>query len=183
MADQIRSARRGRVSEGEQSARRWQSAPAGRWAAYLAAAWGLLFALMSFYWALGGRHGADTIGGDLERLALERNPAIVAALWVTGLLKMVGAVLALALVRPWGERLPRRGVVVLGWGVAVFLALYGAVLVIPEALVAGGIIKPAQPVAWKPLLWHLWVWDMSFLVWGVLFTIAVRGFARRTRRG
>src|SRR5450759_2397658 len=65
-------------------------------------------------------------------------------------------------------------------GCGASLTLYGGTLVVPEALVAIGAIKPAEPVDWKPLLWHLYVWDMSFLVWGVLFGIATWHFSRTT---
>jgi hypothetical protein len=67
-----------------------------------------------------------------------------------------------------------------GWVVAASLTLEGGTLVVPEALIAIGAIEPAQPVDWKPLLWHLYVWDMSFLVWGVLFGIATWHFSRTT---
>jgi hypothetical protein len=110
------------------------------------------------------------------------NPILFAALWVTGFLKVLGALLALALVRPWGERLPRRLMGVLGWGAAVLLTLYGGVLVGAEALVASGLLKPAEPVAWKPLLWHLYVWDMSFLIWGLLFGLAAWRFIATTSK-
>jgi len=60
---------------------------------------------------------------------------------------------------------------VLGWGAAAVLTLYGGLLVAGEALVAVGLVRPAH-VDWKPLLWHLYVWDMSFLLWGVLFALA-----------
>jgi uncharacterized protein DUF3995 len=147
------------------------------WAGYAACAWGLVFAGISFYWGLGGRLGVDTLGGSLERLARARDPVIIAAVWVTGFLKVGGALLALALVEPWGGRLPRPLLLLLGWGAAAVLTLYGGILVSGEALVATGLVRPAQ-VDWRPLLWHLYVWDMSFLVWGVLFALAAW---RRTR--
>jgi hypothetical protein len=31
------------------------------------------------------------------------------------------------------------------------------------------------------LRWHLWVWDMSFLIWGLLFASAAWYFTRRDR--
>ena len=111
-------------------------------------------------------------------MALAGDASIYVAVWVTGLLKLVGAGLALALVRPWGRRLPRRWVTVLGWVATIFLTLYGGVLVIADALAASGAVKPSQPIAWKPLLWHLWVWDMSFFVWGLLFAVALWGLRR-----
>ena len=149
------------------------------WAWYAACVWGLMFAGVSFYWGGGGTLGLDTLGGSLERLARARDPALVAAVWITGLLKVAGAVLALTLVSDWGARLPRLPVAALGLGAAVVLTLYGGVLVVSAALVATGAIHPVGPVEWKPLLWHLYLWDMSFLVWGILFGIAV--WRRMTR--
>ena len=141
------------------------------WAGLAAFAWGLLFAGISFYWGLGGTLGLDTIGGELERLGRSRDPAIIAAVWVTGVMKVAGAVLALALVEPWGRRLPRPLLLLLGWGAAAVLTLYGGTLVASEALVASGLVR-LHAVDWKPLLWHLYLWDMSFLVWGILFALA-----------
>jgi Protein of unknown function (DUF3995) len=158
--------------------------PRGRWAVgagYAAFAWGLIFALISFYWGCGGTIGLSTVGGTIERLAREHSAGIFVAVWVTGLLKLVGAVLALALVRPWGSKLPRRLVALLSWTAAVLLTLYGGTLVAADALAATGAIKPRTPIARVPLLWHLWVWDMSFLIWGLLFASAAWYFTRRDR--
>lgn len=151
------------------------------WAAYAACAWGLIFAGISFYWGLGGRAGISTVGGAIERRALAGDPVIFAAVWITGVLKVFGAALALALVQPWGRRLPRRPVTVLAWIAAVGLTLYGGLLEVTNTLVATHVVKPSQPVEWKALLWHLWVWDMSFFVWGILFAVALRGYRRRSR--
>jgi hypothetical protein len=49
-------------------------------------------------------------------------------LWLAGaagVAKLAGAVLALALARPWGRVVPRRVLVVAAWVGAVVLALYG----------------------------------------------------------
>jgi hypothetical protein len=155
-----------------------------RWplAGYAACGWGLLFAAVSFYWAAGGTAGADTVGGSIDKLGRAHDPRIVAALLLTGLLKAAGALLALALVRPWGRRLPprlQRVTQVLAWVAAVLLTLYGGILVAVEALVATHVIRPSGPVDWKALLWHLYLWDMSFLLWGLLFTAAAWHYARR----
>ena len=144
----------------------------GSWAGYVACLWGLAFAAISFYWGMGGTLGLDSLGGSLERLARAHDRTILIAVWVTGFLKVLVALLGLALAGTWAARLPRLPVTVLGWVAAVSLALYGGTLVVTEALVTFGAIKPAQPVDWKPLLWHLYVWDLSFLVWGVLLGVA-----------
>jgi hypothetical protein len=153
-------------------------APAHAWPAYAACGWGLVFAGISFYWGSGGHGLLDTIGGAIERSALAGDPAIYAAVWVTGVLKVVGAVLALALVRPWARRLPRRAVLLLGWVAAVGTTLYGGVLELTNALAITHVLKPSTPIEWKPLWWHFGVWDLSFFVWGLLFALALREFRR-----
>lgn len=150
-------------------------------AAYAACAWGLIFALISFYWGFGGTAGLDTIGGSIERRALAGDTLIYVAVWLTGLLKLAGAALALALVRPWGRRLPRRPVSVLVWIVAIGLILYGGVIEVGNALTAAKVIKPSTPVDWTALWWHLWLWDLSFLVWGILFAVALTGWRKQVR--
>ena len=161
------------------SAARRTKRSVGVWAGYAAFGWGLAFAGVSFYWGLGGNLGLDTLGGSLERLALAHDRTLLIAVWVTGVLKILGSLVALALAGRWGGRLARRPITVLGWVAAGSLALYGGVLVVPEALVTIGAIKPAQPVEWKPLLWHLYVWDLSFLVWGILFGVATWHYSRK----
>jgi hypothetical protein len=76
------------------------------WAAYAACALALLYAVPSFYWALGGTAGLDTVGGAIEELDRSRDPAGVALGIGAGVLKVAGALLALALVRPWARRSP-----------------------------------------------------------------------------
>jgi hypothetical protein len=154
--------------------------PSFAWAAYAACVWGLIFAGISFYWSLGGRGLLDTVGGAIQRRALAGDSGLEAVVWVTGVLKVVGAGLALALVRPWGRRLPRRSVVWLSGAAAVLLTLYGGLLEVGNALVATHVLKPSQPIEWKALWWHLWVWDSSFFVWGILFALALVGFRRRS---
>ncbi|HEX7746207.1 MAG TPA: DUF3995 domain-containing protein, partial [Micromonosporaceae bacterium] len=70
----------------------------GGWSGYAACLWALTFAMVSFYWAAGGRLGEGTIGAAVEGPALARDPAFVALLWATAVLKILAAVLALALV-------------------------------------------------------------------------------------
>jgi Protein of unknown function (DUF3995) len=85
------------------------------WAPLAAAAWALAFAAVSFYWAAGGEVGLETVGEEIERDALAREPDAIALVWVTGGLKVVGAALALALVRPREPAIVRRAVGLAGW--------------------------------------------------------------------
>ena len=100
--------------------------PRTAWAAYAACALALLSAIPSFYWAAGGTIGLDTVGGAIEELARARDPAGVALGIGAGVLKVAGGVLALALVRPWGRRVPRRLLGGVAWAASVVLTLYVA---------------------------------------------------------
>ncbi len=65
---------------------------------YVAATWAFVFASASFYWALGGRTGLETIGPGLTAFA--NDPWFVAiGLWGVGVAKVAGGLLALALIR------------------------------------------------------------------------------------
>jgi Protein of unknown function (DUF3995) len=84
--------------------------PGNDLAARLAAAWALAFAAISFYWAAGGEVGLETVGEEIERDALAREPDAIALVWVTGGLKVLGAGLALALARRVGGHVAPRPV-------------------------------------------------------------------------
>jgi hypothetical protein len=153
--------------------------PTTAWAAYAACALALLYAIPSFYWAAGGTVGLDTVGGAIEELA--RDPAGVALGIGAGVLKVVGGVLALALFRPWGRRVPRRLLGGLAWAASVGLTLYGGLLVAVGALVLAGVIRPAGPVDRTALRWHVLLWDLWFLVWGLLLGVAAWHYGRQSR--
>jgi hypothetical protein len=68
-----------------------------------------------------------------------------AVITVTVLLKTAGALLALAMVMPWGQRLPRRALFMAGLAGSALLILYGVVEVAGEALAETGAIRPSAP--------------------------------------
>jgi hypothetical protein len=148
--------------------------PTARAAAYGAFALALGYALVSVYWAAGGTRGLTTLGGSIERLARSENAGAATVISIVIVLKLIGALLALALVRPWGQRIPHTLLLVAGGAAAAVLILYGGVQVIGEALAETGLIRPYAHVDWRALRWHLGVWDLWFLVWGVLLAVAVR---------
>ncbi|MEI7032329.1 DUF3995 domain-containing protein [Streptomyces pratensis] len=150
------------------------------WCGYAAFWLGLLYALVSVYWAAGGTVGLDTLGGELERLARARDPRMIAVVWLTAGLKLFAAVLGLAVVQEWGQRVPRRVLLTLSWGATAALVLYGGSLVVGQTLVEAGVIEASADMDRKAFSWHLFLWDPWFLVWGLLLGAATWGRARRS---
>ncbi len=161
------------VSERTTSPARTQSTD---WAAYAACAWALIFAAVSFYWAAGGTVGADTVGGVITRL-----PGIVALLWVTAALKVLGGLLALALVRPWGRVLPRWLLLTLSWAGGVGLIAYGAIPLVVNGLMVAGVLHVPGPVDWTVMRWHVFLWDPWWLLGGLLFVAAAWSYQHQAR--
>lgn len=150
------------------------------WAAYAASAWAFLFALPSFYWAAGGIGGlASTVSPELAWLAEERVPWFVAVLWITGALKVLAGLLALALVRGWGRFLPHRMLLTLAWGAGTLLAFHGALFIGAGSLMLGGLTPgPPSSGPWEVVRWYTFVWGPWFVLGGVLFTVAGWSYLR-----
>ena len=100
------------------------------WAGYAASAWAIAYAIgVRGYHALGGTVG---LAGTLEDPAAMRRASLLAGIGI--LLVGIGA---LALVRPWGLRLPRPLVII--------PALTGSAYAMAHALTAY-VTKPLHPV-------------------------------------
>src|SRR5258706_624747 len=172
---------------GRTGAESGQSTPAasgwpavGTVTAYAAAIVALACALMSLYGALGGHALVSTIGGYVEQFARRGGALPVLVALAATLAKVVGALLALALVRPSGRVVPRGWLLIGSAGASVLLVVYGGLNVLLGALVLSGVIHPTGSVDRTALHWHVGVWDLWFLVWGILLALATVGYWRRT---
>jgi hypothetical protein len=116
---------------------------------------------------------------------VDRDGALVAALWVTVALEVAGALLALALVRPglrvprWlpvlgGRRVPGWLLLAPAWGAGTLLAGHGSLFVSMGALAALHGSPLTSEVRWYALLWGPW-----FVLGGVLFMAAGWSYLRR----
>ena len=146
-------------------------------AAYAAASWAFVFAAMSFYLALGGGVGIGSQAVSIREQV--DDPEFVAVLWATGVLKVVAGVIALALVRPWGRRIPRRALLVLAGGTAGLLLLYGGLGWAQAVLWETGVHEIPASVGATASRWKLLFWEPFWLLGGVLFLLAVLQFRRR----
>jgi Protein of unknown function (DUF3995) len=172
---------------GGTSVPRRQSAPAAsRWSAvgivtaYAAGFVAFAYALVSLYWAVGGHGLISTVGGYVEHFA-HRGGAlpVLVALALAGA-KLAGGLLALALVRPCGRVVPRRWLLLGSAAASVVLVVYGGLNVLLGALVLSGVIHPAGNVDRTALRWHVGIWDLWFLVWGILLALATVGYRHRS---
>lgn len=152
---------------------------APRWPGYAAAAAAFLFAGVSLYWGLGGTAGVSSLGGRIEELAVARDRTLMAFVWASVVVKGAIGVLALALVQPWGRRLPRCRLLPAAWTAAALLTLYGVLQETSVVLVKFGVIETPEPRDSSALLWRLLVWEPWFLVWGVLLGLAAHHARRR----
>lgn len=150
---------------------RASSPAAARWPAMGAAVLAFASAAVSLFWTLGGTLGLDTVGGALEDLARERSLGALALGVATVLAKAAAGVLALALLRPPPVR--RRGLLLATGAASAVLVLWGGANVVIGGLVLGGAIVPSTPVDEHALRWHVFLWDLWFLVWGALLALAV----------
>lgn len=152
--------------------------PAPTWPACGAAAVAAFSALISVYWAVGGTIGLDTVGGGLEDLARSDDVRATALVWTTVVLKALAVALALALVRPWGARLPRPLLLAVGGLGAAVLTLYGTLLTVVGALALTGLLATDAVTDRYALTWHVLFWDPVFLFWGLLLGAATLNFRR-----
>jgi hypothetical protein len=154
----------------------------GTVAAYVAAVLAFAYALVSLYWAVGGHALVTTVGGYVEQFARRGGALPVLVALAAAAAKVAGGLLALALVRPWGRMIPRRWLLIGSSAASALLVGYGGLNVLAGALVLLDVIHPAGRVDRTALRWHAGVWDLWFLIWGILLAVATIDYWRRTAR-
>jgi uncharacterized protein DUF3995 len=157
-------------------------------AAYWAFGWAVVFVALHIYWAFGGRIGFGDQVDPLPGLPTTVGGWIVSVV-VDGMF-IAGIAVPLALVRPWGARVPHRLLLALMWiGCAVLLARGGLGLLDgllrSTGLADGGltgqtsaqVLGDAHPSAYT--LWSATAIDTIFLLGGLLFGRAAQQHTRR----
>jgi len=155
------------------------------WSSYTAAVLAFASAAVTAYWTAGGTLLLDTVGGTFEELGRARTATTVGLGVVVVTAKVAGGMLALALARqrrvPIGRRdIVRRFARFLGIAGGILLAGYGGLLVLVGGLVLTGVVTPSTPVNERALRWHVFVWDLWFLLWGLALLVAA-GAPQRNR--
>jgi hypothetical protein len=129
------------------------------WAGYCAASWALSFAVLHIVWAAGWHIGLQA---EQARKAFEQHWFLAYDL-VVAILCLIAVPVALALVQPWGHRLPRWALGLLAWGGTAFLALRSGTSIMQIVYKIAKGTFAAQPLH----LWELW-----FCIGAVLFGLS-----------
>lgn len=148
------------------------------WPAYGAAIWSLIFALISFYWAAGGTVGASTLARSIEDQSRHPDGVFLASVWVTGVLKLIAGIIALACVQTWGHRIPRWFLLLGGWTAGIIFTLYGIAGIVEKLLWETGVRDVPTSFGDDRVRWYLLFWDPFWLLGGLLFIAAIWRFQR-----
>ncbi|MFI7052303.1 DUF3995 domain-containing protein [Streptosporangium canum] len=149
--------------------------------AYGAAACAAAYGSMKLAQALGANALADKdpLPPELRERLLARDPLFVASHWLLAAAAVVGVIVALSTVRPWGAAVPRRLLLAITWTLGVFMIARSIGMVgfgfVGDALLLTGVHPP--PVEHAALArdlarWDLLLWSPFFLLWGACWTMA-----------
>lgn len=136
-------------------------------AAAVAAGLAFASAAATAYWTLGGTALLDTVGGYAEDFARSGGSLAMLVGLIIVAVKVVGGLVALGLAHHGLGRKLRRPLLLAGGLGSGLLIIYGGLLVAVGTLVLTGILPPDGPVDRRALTWHVLLWDLWFLLWGL----------------
>jgi Protein of unknown function (DUF3995) len=141
---------------------------------------GLAYVAISAYWALGGTWLLATVSSSLA--SAHQGATVVMAVYAAVVLKAAGALLPFYVRRPAPPSKWHRRLRLLTWTEGAVLTLYGFVFTSVGLLVQAGVIHQGRTADRRASVWHAYLWDPWFLVWGLLVVVALAVTrARRSR--
>lgn len=130
---------------------------------------GVLHALASLYWAVGGSWLLDTVGQWAVDLAKESPLGAGVLLGGIAVVKALAAVVPVLVDR---GRMPRpRLWRVLCWVGGPLLVVYGGLNVVVSIAVLTGLVEPDGGYDMAAMVGHAFLWDPLFLIWGAALVI------------
>jgi len=131
--------------------------------------------------ALGGTVGTQTVSPAIVQLARAHDPWVEAALWLSAFIKVLSGIVVLALIQPWGRRIPRWLLLLLAWGAGTLLFVHGGLFFVVGVLTLSGAIRVGTPLL--RLRWYTFLWGPWWLLGGMLFLLAAWIGLRRSPNG
>jgi len=141
--------------------------------------WTLLFAAMSFYWAMGGMIGVRSLGGAIYEQSLNPEPSFILIVWLTGFVKLFGVVLLLLLLVNWKKAWIKWTLFYITKFAGIFLFLYGLLNFITISLSAFEVLD--FDLDSYATFWRLVFWEPFWMLGGVFYFFAIgkmNGFAK-----
>ena len=134
--------------------------------------WTILFAGMSFYWAIGGTIGVRSLGGSIYEMSLNPTTTFLVIVWMTGFVKLLGVLLLLLLLVRWQNTLMKKILYYMTKTVGVLLFLYGFLNFFTITLSAFHILE--FELDNYATFWRLAFWEPYWMVGGVFYFFSVK---------
>lgn len=141
-----------------------------QWSIYAGIVWSVLFAAMSFYWAAGGMLGVESLGGEIYRQAIERESSFILLVWVTGVVKLGGALLLLLLLKKPIHMKIRKVISRLCMIAGALMILYGLANITTISL--AGLQVLHFDLSAYAMTWRLIFWEPFWMAGGILYVLA-----------
>lgn len=133
--------------------------------------WTLIFALMSFYWALGGMIGVRSLGGEIYEISLNPELSFIIVVWMTGFIKLLGVILLLLLLVKWRSTVMDKTLYYITKSVGILLFLYGLLNFTTIALSAFNILN--FNLDGYATFWRLVFWEPYWMIGGIFYFYSV----------
>ncbi|MGN8647292.1 DUF3995 domain-containing protein [Gracilibacillus sp. HCP3S3_G5_1] len=142
------------------------------WFIALGIVWTVIFAGMSFYWAMGGLLGVRSLGGSIYEMSLNPEPSFVVIVWLTGVLKLFGLVLLLMLLKGWNKMMVEKTLYYLAKIAGAALFLYGLGNFITISLSTWNVLD--FELDGYATFWRLVFWEPYWIFGGICYFFSVR---------
>lgn len=136
--------------------------------------WTVVFAGMSFYWGMGGRIGARSLGGAIYEMSQNPSSSFLTIVWLTGVVKLFGLILFLMLFIKWKKSWMTRLLYYTMKVVGVILFLYGFLNFFTITLSAFNLSDFDLDA--YAIFWRLVFWEPFWMIGGVFYFFAVRKY-------
>ncbi|AXI10237.1 hypothetical protein CUC15_15415 [Oceanobacillus zhaokaii] len=139
---------------------------------YMGIIWTILFAGMSFYWALGGMIGVRSLGGAIYEQALDPEPAFVTIVWMTAFIKLFGALLLFMLLVKWRDSWMRMILYFMIKVSGALLFLYGLFNFITIILSTIDLLD--FQLDGYAIFWRLLFWEPYWMIGGLIYFFTIK---------